>query len=442
MSMTAAAQQEFRLPDLGEGVHEGRIIRLHVVAGQTVNEDEPLMEVETDKAAVEIPSPVSGMVTTVHIESGQLVHVGDVMITFDGEADTSPRTAPAAPAAMGSEHSTVEVNTTPHPASKSRRKPASPSVRRMARELGLSVQDIEGSGPGGRVTRADVERASTAPPSPTNTTPVVAPAVSQPAATPVHTPQPPMQTVTTPGVELEGQPDHDAYGAIIRQDLSQARKTIAQVMQTSWQTIPHVTDCNDADITHLEEMRRSFVDPQRPERRVTTLAFVIRAVCRALGRHPILNAMIDPERQEVIYRQYVNIGIGVETPRGLVAPVIRNAHLMGAGDIADHLAVITQNARSGQFGVEDTRGATYVISNAGAMGRTRYSTPIIMPGTVACLAVGRARKMPWVVDDAIVPRLILPLSHSMDHRLVDGGREIPFIEHLIDDLEHPMRFAL
>ena len=122
--------------------------------------------------------------------------------------------------------------------------------------------------------------------------------------------------------------------------------------------------------------------------------------------------------------------------------MIRNAHLMGAGDIADHLAVITQNARSGQFGVEDTRGATYVISNAGAMGRTRYSTPIIMPGTGACRAVGRARKMPWVVDDAIVPRLILPLSHSMDHRLVDGVREILFIELLIDDLEHPMRFAL
>ncbi|MCH2143144.1 MAG: 2-oxo acid dehydrogenase subunit E2 [Phycisphaerales bacterium] len=440
--MTAAVQQEFRLPDLGEGVHEGRIIRLHVVAGQSVNEDEPLMEVETDKAAVEIPSPVTGIVTTVHIESGQLVHVGDVMITFDGDSGAPPDAARETPMATASAAATSVSATTPSATSPTRRKPASPSVRRMARELGLSVQDIAGSGPGGRITRADVERASNTPAaeSPMPTAAAVVPATATP--TPIGTPQPPLHSVTTPGMELEGQRDQDAYGEIVRQDLSQARKTIAQVMQISWQTIPHVTDCNDADITNLEEMRRGFVDPERPDRKVTTLAFVIRAICRALLRHPILNATIDTDRQEVVYRQYINIGIGVETPRGLVAPVIRNAHLMGAGDIADHLAVITHNARSGQFGVEDTRGATYVISNAGAMGRTRYSTPIIMPGTVACLAVGRARKMPWVVDDEIVPRIILPLSHSMDHRLVDGGREIPFIEHLIDDLEHPMRFAL
>ena len=440
--MTAAVQQEFRLPDLGEGVHEGRIIRLHVVAGQSVNEDEPLMEVETDKAAVEIPSPVTGIVTTVHIESGQLVHVGDVMITFDGESGAPPDASRKTPMATASAAATPVSATTPSTTSPTRRKPASPSVRRMARELGLSVQNIAGSGPGGRITRADVERASNTPAeeSPLPTTAAVVPASAPPTS--ISTPQPRLHSVTTPDMELEGQRDQDAYGEIVRQDLSQARKTIAQVMQISWQTIPHVTDCNDADITNLEEMRRGFVDPERPERKVTTLAFVIRAVCRALLRHPILNATIDTDRQEVVYRQYINIGIGVETPRGLVAPVIRNAHLMGAGDIADHLGVITHNARSGQFGVEDTRGATYVISNAGAMGRTRYSTPIIMPGTVACLAVGRARKMPWVVDDAIVPRLILPLSHSMDHRLVDGGREIPFIEHLIDDLEHPMRFAL
>ena len=431
--MTAAVKHEFLLPDLGEGVHEGRIIRVHVEEGQTVREDEPLMEVETDKAAVEIPSPVTGLVTTVHVAAGQLVHVGNVMITFDGDGGQAAATdtSPSTPQIVAQQ---------PTPTSEAvpaRRKPASPSVRRMARELGLDLQLVDGSGPGGRITRADVERASAAPSCPP---PEITP--PQPHATQLPVPATPAASSTTPGVELEGRRDQDQYGDIVRQDLSQARKTIARVMQTSWQTIPHVTDCNDADITDLEQMRRGFVDPQNSERKITTLAFVIRAVCRALRRHPILNATIDSPRDEVIYRQYVNIGIGVDTPRGLIAPVIHNAHLMGAGDIADHLAVITHNARSGQFGVDDTRGATYVISNAGAMGRTRYSTPIIMPGTVACLAVGRARKMPWVVDDEIVARLILPLSHSMDHRLVDGGREIPFIEHLIDDLEHPMRFAL
>jgi pyruvate dehydrogenase E2 component (dihydrolipoamide acetyltransferase) len=213
-------------------------------------------------------------------------------------------------------------------------------------------------------------------------------------------------------------------------------------MSESWATIPHVTDCNDADITQLEQLRKDFADPSARDRRITTLSFVIRAVCRALMKHPVLNASVDWDTQQVVYHRYVNIGIGIETPRGLVAPVIRDAHVMGVGDIADQLAAITHNARAGAFTIEDTRGGTYTISNAGAMGRTRYSTPIITPGQVACLAVGRARKMPWVVDDAVVPRLILPLSHSMDHRLVDGGREIPFIEHVIDDLEHPMRFAI
>ena len=213
-------------------------------------------------------------------------------------------------------------------------------------------------------------------------------------------------------------------------------------MQTSWQTIPHVTDCNDADITELEAMRRSFTDTDHPDRRITTLAFVMRAVCRAIQKHPILNASIDADHDEIVFHDYVNIGIGVDTPRGLIAPVIRNVQMMGVGEISDHLAVMSHNTRSGAFSVDDTRGATYTISNAGAMGRTRYSTPIISPGTVACLAVGRAQLMPWVVEGEVVPRLILPLSHSMDHRLVDGGREVPFIGHVIDDLEHPMRFAL
>ena len=213
-------------------------------------------------------------------------------------------------------------------------------------------------------------------------------------------------------------------------------------MSTAWQTIPHVTDCNDADITELDCMRREFNDPDNPGRRLTILAFVVRAVCRSLQAIPILNASLDEDSGEVIYRRYVNIGIGVETERGLVAPVIRNADTMSVGDIADALEIITTNARSASFGVNDTRGGTYTISNAGAMGPTRYSTPIIQPGQVGCLALGRARKMPWVVEDQVVPRLILPLSHSMDHRLVDGGREIPFIGHLIEDLESPMRFMV
>ena len=428
--------QEFKLPDLGEGVHEGQVIRLHIAVGQEVHEDDPLMEVETDKAAVEIPSPVTGRIQTLHVSEKQLVHVGEVMVTFDMETaevpppnETQTIDAPSKPVA--------ETSTTPAPRS-GKRRAASPSVRRLAREYGIELDVVRGSGPGGRITRADVEAAVTdrAPEVTAGETVVAATEPAPIAATRLAPPQ------MSPTLEIEGKADTDQFGPIVRQSLSQARRTIARVMQTSWQTIPHVTDSNDADITALEEMRGDFVDTEHPDRRITTLAFVIRAVCRSLTRHPILNSMLDVEHDEVVYREYVNIAVGVETPRGLIAPVIRNAHLMGIGEISDHLAVMAHNTRTGSFSVDDTRGATYTISNAGAMGRTRYSTPIITPGTVACLAVGRARKMPWVVDDEILPRLILPLSHSMDHRLVDGGREIPFIGHVIDDLEHPMRFAL
>lgn len=441
--MSTAMAVEFKLPDLGEGVHEGQVVKLHVRAGETIQEDAPLMEVETDKAAVEIPSPVTGTVTRCHVEENELVHVGDVMFTFDAAdadrsapaAKTPPQrtaTAPTPVVAIGSSGS-------------GRRTPASPSVRRIARERGIDLSSIHGTGPGGRVTRADVEAASggafTNPPKvmSAETATERPPAVE---ATPVAPLAPATPPARSNPLAVEGTEDSDEYGMIVRQPLSQARKTISNVMSTAWATIPHVTDCNDADITELERMRREFADPDHPDRRLTVLSFVVRAVCRALQSIPILNATLDEASGEVIYRRYVNIGIGVETERGLVAPVIRDADRMTVGQIADALEIISSNARSASFGVNDTRGGTYTISNAGAMGPTRYSTPIIQPGQVGCLALGRARKMPWVVDDEIVPRLILPLSHSMDHRLVDGGREIPYIGHLIEDLQNPMRFMV
>ncbi|MBG83595.1 MAG: hypothetical protein CMJ40_03495 [Phycisphaerae bacterium] len=444
MGVAMASMKEFRLPDLGEGVHEGQVMRLMVNEGDHVDEDQHIMEVETDKAAVEIPSPVSGRVHKIHVDEKQLVHVGDVMFTFqtqaaeDGVITEAPHREPPT-ASTG----------TPAPArrtSSGGRKPASPSVRRLARDMGIDLSEVDGSGPGGRVTRRDLEDHSK--PAVVAATPVMSSppetATTQPGipSTPIASTARPAAPSNPLAVDIEGTPDSNQYGEIIRSPLSQARKSISQVMSASWATIPHVTDCNDADITELETLRKGFHDPGSTDRRITTLAFVIRAVCRALGAFPILNSTLEESSGEIIFHRYVNIGIGVDTPRGLVAPVIHNADRMGVGELADQLQVITDNARNASFSIEDTRGGTYTISNAGAMGRTRYSTPIITPGQVACLAVGRARKMPWVVEDEIRPRLILPLSHSMDHRLVDGGREVPFIGHVIDDLENPMRFML
>jgi len=404
---------EFKLPDLGEGVHEGQILAVHVKEGQSINEDEILLEVETDKAAVEIPSPCTGIVTTVHIKDKQLVHVGDVMVTFNTDALTaSPDT----------------TSPTPLPGSSVR---SSPSTRKFARKLGIDIATITGSGPGGRITKQDVER--------THSSPVESVVVD---TREIATTQPPTQPTLKLETEIEGVQEQTEFGLVIRQPMSQARKSISKAMCYAWKTIPHVTDCNDADITDIDALRKNFNDPDQPNLKLTLLPFVLKAICRSLKKYPILNAAICRESGDVLFRQYVNIAIGVNSERGLIAPVIRDVDRMSIGEISAHLDQITANARSASFTIADTKGATYTVSNAGAVGRTRYSTPIIQIDTVACLAVGRAQLMPWVVDNEVVPRLILPLSHSIDHRLIDGGREIPFIEHLINDLEHPMRFAV
>lgn len=411
---------DFKLPDLGEGIHEGQILTVHVVEGQSIHEDELLMEVETDKAAVEIPSPCTGKVVKVHVQDKQLVHVGDVMVTFDaGNHEPSP--TPKEPV---KETTVVDNTLDQEPRVNSPKVRTSPSNRKLARTLGIDLSSVRGTGSGGRITRQDIENASQTPKqSITKVEPVQRPAIKVEQS-------------------IEGLQEQDEYGAVIRQPMSQARKSISKAMSLAWETVPHVTDCNDVDITAIDELRKTFHDPDQPTLKLTLLPFVIKAVCRALKKYPILNAAIDSETGDVLFRQYVNVAIGVDSERGLIAPVIRDADTLSVGEISTQLEQIIENARSASFSIADTRGATYTISNAGAVGRTRYSTPIIQQGTVACLAVGRARKMPWVVDDEIVPRLILPLSHSIDHRLIDGGREIPFIEHLMNDLEHPMRFVV
>lgn len=436
---------QFRLPDLGEGVKEGQVIKVLVKAGDTVVEDQPLMEVETDKAAVEIPSPYAATISAIHAEEGQLVYVGDVMFEFesadgadsaqDGGSAAKPASASRAEGVGGSDNgSGSPAATTAAPSRAGRRKPASPAVRKLARQRGIDLNSINGSGPGGRVTRADIEAAAqTAPASASSQTSTTQPQAVAPAPAPAAPAAMP---------EVKGESDQDQYGPIIRQPLSQARKTIASNMMQSWSSIPHVTDSDDADVTDLDTLRRGYSAPENGGRKVTMLAFIIRAVARALQYHPVFNAHFDEDNQQIVYKRYINIAVGVHTERGLVAPVIRNTDQLSILQIADELDRLTQQARAGSFSVNDTRGGTYTISNAGAFGGSHYSTPIVTPGQGAVLAVGRSRKMPWVVIDEIVPRLIMPLSHSFDHRLADGGEEIAFLQTIIGALENPARMML
>lgn len=431
---------DFKLPDLGEGVHEGQIVRLMVKAGEMIREDQPLMEVETDKASVEIPSPFSGTVAKWHVKEGQLVHVGDVMVTVgDGSSapaapatietmrtDAAPAARQGASSAMVGSSGGVAVA-----APSARRAPASPAVRKLARQYHLDIETIQGSGPNGRITRADVEQAASgvaAPSRPQTKAPLAAPA---PRPVPVAHP-----------VEPPGEDDQDHWGPIRRQKNSRARRTIATNMAQSWSAIPHVTDSDDADVTELDRLRRGYPAPENGQRKITMLAFIVRAVARALTMHPQFNAAFDAENDQIIYRRYVNIAVAVHTERGLITPVIRNTDQLSILEIADALGELSEKARAASFTVNDTRGGTYTISNPGALGGSRYSTPIIPPGQCAVLALGRTRPMPWVINGVIEPRLIMPISHSFDHRIADGGNEVAFMQQVIGALENPARLLL
>jgi pyruvate dehydrogenase E2 component (dihydrolipoamide acetyltransferase) len=220
------------------------------------------------------------------------------------------------------------------------------------------------------------------------------------------------------------------------------RRTIAEAMARSASMIPHVTDTDDADVTDVDRLRRGCADPAAPQRRLTILAFALRAAALALRRHPLLNASYDAETHEIVYHDYVAISIGVHTDRGLVAPVLRDADRLAIPRLAAEIERLAGTARSGGFQVNDLRGGTFTISNAGAMGGSRYSTPIINEPQSAVLALGRTRWRPWVVERQVVPRLILPLSLSFDHRHIDGAVAVAFMQEIIGLLENPGRLLL
>jgi pyruvate dehydrogenase E2 component (dihydrolipoamide acetyltransferase) len=324
--------------------------------------------------------------------------------------------------------------------------------------MGIDIETINGSGPGGRVQRVDLDspltrgeeskmgmgRAApreslTLPKGRGSEAPVIAARVAYPAV--------PESVVVEPA--SGGDEASDAHGRIKIAPLPMARKTIANVMAQSWSTIPHATDFDDADVTELDKIRRGYLAPEESSaggRKLTMLAFVIRAVVRALQRFPEFNASIDLQKEQIIYKRYFNIALGVHTERGLVPMVLRDADRKSIPQISDELAILGEKARSATFAVNDTRGGTYTISNAGAMGGSHYSTPIITPPQVAVLAIGKTRWMPWVTENdgqrGIAPRLIMPLSHSIDHRLLDGGQEVQFMQHIIGDLQNPARLLL
>ncbi len=424
--------REFILPDLGEGISEAQIVRVLVKAGDRVELDQYLMEVETDKAAVEIPSPFAGIAKNVHVKEGQTVNVGAVIVTFDDGVSGTGAKAPPAAAEKAAPPVTAAVSATAKSVLAEATAPrgatiaaAAPAVRKLARERGVDIDILPGSGPGGRVTKEDVERAVAG------------------AKTPVAGSVPPAARTAggAPPAVLPGISDVDKWGKVRKEAINQIRKTIAAQMTRSAFTAVHVTHCDEADITELDRLRRELNDVTGNDPKLTVMAFMIRATCIALGKYPIFNSSFDLEGGFIVYKEYINLGVAVDTERGLIVPVIRNADQLSMRGIAAALRGIAERVRTNQFAVEDLRGGTFTITNVGALGGT-FSTPIINYPEVAILGLGRSRKTPVLRNGQLAEALMLPLNVSFDHRATDGANAARFTREMISYLETPAKFLL
>ncbi len=420
--------RDFLLPDLGEGLTEAEIRQVLVREGEVVREDAPLLEVETDKATVEIPSPMGGRVEKIHVRPGQTVKVGQVLVSFgDGAAPTSKQAAdrvdPTRKLAEAPAHREGPV-------------PATPSTRRLARELGVDLRAVNGSGPGGRVTDDDVRAASGKGAQPAVPTPVAPERVLAPEATAVAKP------LARVGVEPPPLPKFEQYGPVERQPLSHLRRTIAERMTLSATLIPHVTHFDRADITDLDALIRRKLEAGKARGVTLTLtSFLLKAVALSLGEHPHFNASLDPAAGELIVKRYVHLGVAVATERGLIVPVIRDVDGKPLLELQRELGALAQRVRDGKATLEDLRGGTFTVTNIGALGGTG-AIPIINYPEVAILGVARGREEAVVRDAAIVPRLLLPLSLTFDHRVADGADGARFASAIVRRLEHPDELLL
>jgi len=405
----------FALPDLGEGLTEAQIVRVLVREGDLIGEDTPLLEVETDKAQVEIPSPLAGRVEKIHVEPGQTVKVGEVLVTFaDGALDrpgAAPPGAPARPAAGGPV-------------------PAAPATRRLARELGVDLRAVAGTGPGGRVTDADVRGAGRA---------VRPQAEGPPAASGRPAGARPLAPV---GLEPPALPMFEQWGPIERLPLSHLRRTIAERMALSAALVPHVTHFDRADITDLDQLLRRNLEPARGRGVTLTLtSFLLKAAALALREHPTFNASLDPGAGELILKRYCHLGVAVATDRGLIVPVLRDVDRTPVLELARALGALARRVRDGKATLDDLRGGTFTVTNIGALGGTG-AIPIINYPEVAILGAARAREEPVVRDGHVVPRLLLPLSLTFDHRVADGADGARFAADIVRRLEHPDQLLL
>lgn len=462
------AMYEFALPELGEGIEAGDVVNILVAVGDAIVTDQPVLELETDKAVIEVPAPVTGTVNALHVQQGDQAVVGQVILTIQTDATTlvsaSPlppptsatsvseivsepvssapavpeetvREMPALEAADGkgaaAQHAAIAAESPlpPHQAGVTDYAtsspdgqppaPAAPSVRRLAREIGVDINDVAGSGPAGRVTLEDVKQQARRLLTDTD-------GLSVPSSAPM--------TVSLP--------DFTRWGEVERQPMSRVRHTTAERMAQAWASIPHVTQFDKADITELERLRLRFAPKaEAVGGKLTVTAIVLKVVTAALKLFPQCNASIDMAHHEVVYKRYYHIGVAVDTDRGLLVPVIRDVDRKSILELSVELTQIAEIARDKKTTLEEMQGGTFTVTNLGGIGGTNF-TPIINAPEVAILGLARSSIEPAYREGQFEPRLMLPLALSYDHRLIDGADGARFIRWVAEALEQPFLITL
>ncbi len=426
-----SAPFEFRLPEVSEGVTKVDVASVAVKVGDTIAKGAVVCEVETDKAVAEIPSPVAGKVTAVHASAGSSLNIGDLLLTIEAvgtaaapPATTAPAAAPAAPATPVAQvpAATTTAATTTAPAAAATAgsdagppAPAGPATRRLARKLGVNLRQVKGSAAGGRITIEDIEA-------------FVRERMTQP--------QVPAAAAAAPGfgiVQAAPLPDFSRFGPVEKQPMNKIFRTAASNLHAAWVTIPHVTQHDLADITELETARRKYVKANPNAPKITMTAIIIKAVVQALKAFPNFNSSVDMASGELVIKQYYHIGVAVDTPNGLVVPVIRNCDQKNILQVAAELAEIAGRARDRKLKAEDMQGGTFTITNLGGIGGTAF-TPIVNYPEVAILGMSRTLNHLILENGQLAERQMLPLSLSYDHRAINGADAARFIVKLSGSL--------
>lgn len=420
-----AAPFEFRLPEVSEGVTKVDVASVSVKPGDTIAKGAVVCEVETDKAVAEIPSPVAGKVTAVHVTAGTTLNIGALLLTIETASPAAATTTPAAPAAAPPVAAAAPA-AQPAPAAPAAPAaattsdagppaPAGPATRRLARKLGVNLRQVKGSAAGGRITIEDIEA-------------FVRERMTQPAV--------PAAAAAAPGfgiVQAAPLPDFSRFGPVEKQPMNKIFRTAASNLHAAWVTIPHVTQHDLADITELETARRKYVKANPNAPKITMTAIIIKAVVQALKAFPNFNSSVDMASGELVIKQYYHIGVAVDTPNGLVVPVIRNCDQKNILQVAAELAEIAGRARDRKLKTEDMQGGTFTITNLGGIGGTAF-TPIVNYPEVAILGMSRTLNHLTLDNGQLVERQMLPLSLSYDHRAINGADAARFIVKLSGSL--------